>query len=393
MNVWMLGLTSLVTDISSEMVTSILPAYLIFARGISPSAFGVLDGLHQGGASLARLLSGLIADRLRRYKEVAAIGYLASTLSRVGLLLAGAAPAWLMSAILLDRVGKGVRTSPRDALISLSAPPGGLATAFGVHRTLDTVGATLGPLVAFGILWFTQRDYEAVLVVSVAVALIGLAVLLTFVTNPPHPETTAPTCSPSDDTAQAMLRQNRPFRALAACSWILGAVTLSDSLIYLALQRQTGLQPIYLPLLYVVTPAAYACAAAPVGLLADRIGRNWVLMGGHMALALLYAVLLLPAPAWVTGAGVIGLLGLYYAATDGVLPALGSVTLPRASRATGLSVIGTAQDMGRLTASLGFGWLWSRGSMTSAVAVYLAALLVALLTLWPTVRRLGSHSE
>ncbi len=389
----MLGLTSLVTDISSEMVTSILPAYLIFVRGISPSTFGVVDGLYQGGASIARLLSGLVTDRLRRYKEVAAIGYLASALSRVALLLAGAAPAWLVSAILLDRVGKGVRTAPRDALISLSAPRGRLGTAFGVHRTLDTVGATLGPLVAFGILWFTQRDFESVLVVSIAVALIGLAILLTFVTNPARPMTTAAASAPASITSQARLLANPPFRALATCSGFLGAVSLSDSVIYLALQRQTGLQAIYFPLLYVATPAVYAAAAGPVGRLADRIGRNWVLAGGHVALALLYAVLLLPAPAWATGTGVIALLGLYYAATDGVLPALGSGVLPPASRATGLSVIGTAQDMGRLVASLGFGWLWSRGSIDSAVAVYLAAILTALLMLLPTLRRLGSYSD
>ncbi len=389
----MLGLTSLVTDISSEMVTSILPAYLIFVRGVSPSTFGVVDGLYQGGASIARLLSGLVTDRVRRYKEVAAIGYLASALSRVGLLLAGAAPAWLVGAILLDRVGKGVRTAPRDALISLSAPAGRLGTAFGVHRTLDTVGATLGPLAAFGILWFTHRDFESVLVVSIAVALIGLAILVTFVRNPAPPRTTAATSTPVDSTSQARLLANPPFRALAACAGVLGAVTLSDSVIYLALQRQTGLQPVYFPLLYVATPAVYAVAAGPVGLLADRIGRNWVLTGGHVALALLYALLLLPAPVWVTGAGVIALLGFYYAATDGLLPALGSGALPPASRATGLSVIGTAQDMGRLMASLGFGWLWSRGSIDSAVAVYLAAILIALLMLLPALRRLGSHSD
>ncbi len=389
----MLGLTSLVTDISSEMVTSILPAYLIFARGISPTTFGVLDGLYQGGASVARLLSGLVTDRLRRYREVAAIGYVASALSKVGLLLAGAAPAWLVSAILLDRVGKGVRTAPRDALISLSAPRGGLGTAFGVHRTLDTAGATLGPLVAFGILWFTQRDYESVLVVSVAVALIGLAVLLTFVKNPARPDAAASAPALPEVASRAPLRDNRPFRALAVCAGILGAVTLSDSIIYLALQRQTGLQPLYFPLLYVATPAVYAVAAGPVGLLADRVGRNWVLTGGHAALALLYALLLLPASAWVTGVCVIALLGLYYAATDGVLPALASATLPPAARATGLSVIGTAQDVGRLAASLGFGWLWSAGSMHGAVAAYLAALFVALLVLLPMLKRLGSHTE
>ena len=148
-----LGLTSLLTDISSEMVTSILPLYLVLTLGLTPLQFGFIDGLSQAVAAFARLGSGLLADRWRNHRAVAAAGYGLSALSRLLLLAAGGAWGLLSSAIVLDRIGKGIRTSPRDALISLSSAPERLGLAFGVHRALDTIGALLGPLLAFAILW------------------------------------------------------------------------------------------------------------------------------------------------------------------------------------------------------------------------------------------------
>src|SRR5918911_2663138 len=152
-NVVSLGLTSLFTDISSEMVSTVLPLYLVFFLRFTPLQFGMLDGLYQGGAALIRLVGGLAADRSQRYKEVAGLGYGLSALSKVGLLLGAAGgPGLLAGALFVDRTGKGIRTAPRDALISLSSRPEQLGTSFAVHRALDTCGAMLGPLVAFGLL-------------------------------------------------------------------------------------------------------------------------------------------------------------------------------------------------------------------------------------------------
>ena len=136
-NVWFLGVTSLLTDVSSEMVTSVLPAYLVLHLGLSPLAFGALDGLYNGITVLVRWGSGAVADRWLRHKEIAAIGYSISALSRLGLLAAGPLSSGLAIAISSDRIGKGIRTAPRDALISLSEPPSRLGYAFGVHRALD----------------------------------------------------------------------------------------------------------------------------------------------------------------------------------------------------------------------------------------------------------------
>jgi nitrate/nitrite transporter NarK len=157
-NVWLLGFTSLVTDMSAEMVASVLPMYLMFHLQLSPAAVGLVEGLHQGGASIARVASGLLADNFRRYKEVAVVGYLTSALCRIGLLLVGSSTGGIAAITLIDRAGKGTRTPARDALISLSAPARGLGAAFGVHRALDTIGAMLGPVLAVALLrWAPAR--------------------------------------------------------------------------------------------------------------------------------------------------------------------------------------------------------------------------------------------
>src|SRR3712207_2326191 len=197
--VLLLGLTSLFTDISAEMVATVLPLYLVFVLGLTPLQFGLLDGLYQGASALVRLGSGFIADRWRRHKEVAALGYGLSAASKLGFLAAGASVGAIGAVVLADRTGKGIRTAPRDALISLSTPRSGLAAAFGVHRALDTTGAMLGPLLAFGLLALAPLAFDAIFVVSFLFALVGLAILLLFVENRPVP---AP--APPDTPAQAV---------------------------------------------------------------------------------------------------------------------------------------------------------------------------------------------
>ena len=159
--VFLLGLTSLFTDISSEMVATILPLYLVYTLGFTPLQFGFIDGLYQGASALVRIASGLVGDRWQRHKEVAVLGYGLSAICKPAFLLVGAAWGGLVAVILVDRTGKGIRTAPRDALISLSTPREELATAFGVHRALDTVGAMLGPLLAFCAAGAPPRAFQA----------------------------------------------------------------------------------------------------------------------------------------------------------------------------------------------------------------------------------------
>ena len=181
--VLLLGVVSMLTDISSEMVTTILPIYLIYTLGMSPLQFGVIDGIQQGASSLVRVASGFTADKFGKYKEVAALGYGISAFCRIGLLVVGRSWALIGATIFADRTGKGIRTAPRDALISLSTPEEDLGMAFGVHRALDTTGAMIGPLVAFTVLFVAPQGYHAIFMISFCFAIVGLAVLLLFVEN------------------------------------------------------------------------------------------------------------------------------------------------------------------------------------------------------------------
>lgn len=374
-----LGLTSLFTDISAEMVSTILPLYLVFGLQLSPLAFGVIDGLYLGAAALVRVFAGVWADRSRRLKEIAVAGYALSAVSRVGLLVVGNVWPALVGVVLIDRLGKGIRTAPRDAMISFSSPKEELATAFGVHRALDTAGAMLGPLLAFGLLALTPGAYDAVFVVSLCAALIGLSILVLFVQNQPISR------DDTDDRQAVSLREaaglvRAPgFGTLLAIGGALSLATMSDGFLYLTLQRRLDFNIGFFPLLYVATAFIFMLLAVPVGRLADRVGRGAVFVGGYALLLLAYVALLLPWEGTAQVVVYLVLLGTYYAATDGVLMALASAVLPEALRTSGLALLTTATSLARLVASVLFGLLWTWRGVEIAVAAFAIGLAVAMI--------------
>ena len=373
-NVLLLGLVSFFTDISAEMVATILPLFLIYSVGLTPFAFGVIDGIYQGGTAVARLAGGFVADRTRRHKEVAAAGYAISAVSKLALLATG---TWgsVAGVIAVDRAGKGLRTAPRDALISLSSRPESLGQSFGVHRALDTAGAMLGPLVAFALLALMVDPFEAVFVLSFLLAVVGLAILVLFVRNTPvaRPGGTRLTLR----KAGAILKV-RPFRSLVGVGTLLGLVTVSDGFMYLALEQRDVIPIAAFPLLYVGTALTYMVLAVPVGRLADSIGRRRVFLGGYVLLLGAYALLLVDLPGALTVTLVLLLFGAYYAATDGVLPALASTTIAPDTRATGLAVLATGTGTARLVASLAVGAVWTWAGLDEAFLLFAALLAVAL---------------
>ena len=217
--VWALGFTSLFTDVSSEMVATVLPVYLVLYLGLTPFQFGIVDGLYHGATALLRLASGVAVDRAGRAKEIALAGYGASAVSRLALLAAGASWPIIAGVVAFDRAAKGARAVPRDVLISLSSRPDGLATAFGVHRALDSAGAMLGPLVALGILAALPNAFDVVFVASFSVAVIGLGVLLLFVTNaePPRaPDAGAPLRHAARRGSRSRVVRSTPRRSTGA---------------------------------------------------------------------------------------------------------------------------------------------------------------------------------
>jgi MFS family permease len=372
----LLGLTSLFTDISSEMVATVLPLYLVYVGGFSPLAFGIVDGIYNGATALVGLASGFIGDRWRRHKEVAATGYGLSALCKLLLAAVGTSLSAIGATVLLDRAGKGIRTAPRDAMISMSTPKEDLGAAFGVHRAMDTTGAMLGPLVAFGLLALAPLAFTSLFVVSFVVAIVGLAVLVLFVQPRQAADAQPASERPSLKRAFGLVRLPR-YRALLLAGGALSLATASDAFVFLNLQEKLDLQTSVFPLLFVGSAMTFMLLAAPIGRLADRIGRGRVLLGGYGLLLAVYAVLLTPLSGWPLLVVTLGLLGTYYAATDGVLMAMGSAVVPESVRGSGLALLRTTTSTARLVASILFGGLWTLWGIEAAMACFAGGLLVA----------------
>ncbi|WP_327003309.1 MFS transporter [Dactylosporangium sp. NBC_01737] len=406
-NVVALGTVSLITDVSAEMVTAVLPLYLVLGLHVSPLAYGVVDGVYTGATALLRLVGGFVADRIRSRKLVAGIGYTLSAVAKLGLLLAGRSMTAIGAVIAVDRLGKGVRTAPRDALITASTPPEELGRAFGVHRTMDGIGAFLGPLVALAVLAAAGESYDAVFVTSFCVAALAVVVLVLFVRERPAGGSERPAGGserpaggserpaggserpgdgsdrPAGEPAEtpkvtaaeaAGLLRAAPVRRLVAAACLLGLATIGDGFVYLMLQRREDLSLVWFPLLAVGTSLAYLLLATPLGLLADRIGRLPVILGGYVALGLAYALLFGPlggAPLLVL---TLALHGLFYAATDGVLVAFAGPVLPARLRTTGIALIQTGQALAYLVSSVLFGLAWQAWGPEAASRVAAAVV-------------------
>jgi MFS family permease len=385
-----LGIVSMLTDISSESVAAILPLYITGVIGLSTVSYGFIDGMYQGISAFVRIAGGWAADRGDQPKWIAFFGYGVSAVARVGLLFASGFGS-LVGVLAVDRLGKGVRTAPRDALITASSAPENLGHSFGVHRMLDTVGAAVGPLLAFVILFFIPDGYSTIFVVSLAFAILGVVILGLLVPNtrPRAARASAATEDGSDGTiAEAEARPAARFRwrqladprlrRLLLCAGLLGILTIGDGFIYLVLQSRGAFAAAWFPLLYVGTNVAFLLLAIPFGRLSDRFGRGRIFIIGHLALLAAYICAALP----VTGAPItilcLVLLGTFYAATDGILAALAAQCAPVDARASGIAAAQTVVALTRLVASTGFGLLWFTLGREEAMIVAAAALAVVI---------------
>ncbi|AWB91417.1 MFS transporter [Aeromicrobium chenweiae] len=385
-----LGLVSLLTDISSESVAAILPLYLTTVLGLSPVAYGFLDGLYQGASALVRIASGWAADRGGHPKWVAFLGYGLSAVSRVGLLVASGFAA-VTAVVAVDRVGKGIRTAPRDAMIAASTPPSHLGRAFAVHRTLDTIGAVAGPFIAFAILWAVPDGYTTVMIVSLAFALVGLALLGLLVPDQrlvPRPLT---------DRAGTTFRWRQVcdprMRKLLVAAGALGLLTVGDGFVYLALLDRGDFAATWFALLYVGTNLAYLAMAVPLGRVADRVGRTRVLTAGHLALLMTYVCAALPLGGVVVVVVPLLLLGTFYAATDGVLAAVAGRLAAPEVRASGIACAQTVVAVARLVASTGFGLLWFAIGPHAALLTVAGLLLVVVVVTYAWIKDLDAPAR
>ncbi|MBB5872422.1 MFS family permease [Allocatelliglobosispora scoriae] len=368
-----LGIVSLVTDASAEMVTAILPLYLVYGLGLGYLQLGLLDGLYTGATALLRLGGGHLADRWGRPKAVAVAGYGISALTKLAFPLVGASAAGIGATIAADRVGKGIRTAPRDAMITAATPPETLGRAFGVHRALDTAGALIGPLIAFALITLVAGGYDTVFVTSFCLGAIAVLILIFFV-DVPGARPAVPIAV--REGVRLLLRPE--LRRICLAAGLLGLLTVGDMFLFLAVQRSAGLPSELLPLLPLGTALTFMVAAIPVGRLADRLGRRRVFLAGHALLIGAYGFVAVGGAGWWVAGAALLLHGIFYAATDGVLMAQAGPLLPAELRASGLAVVQTVQALARSLGAVGFGFAAQAFALTWAFTGYAVALAAAL---------------
>lgn len=372
--VWVLGFVSLLTDISSEMIHSVLPLFLVSTLGASLLTVGWIEGIAESTASVLKVFSGALSDYLGQRKGLAVAGYGLSTLVKPLFALA-TSPVWVLMARFGDRVGKGIRVAPRDALVADSTPIANRGAAYGLRQSLDTIGAFTGPLVAFMLMSLSGQNFRLVFWLALLPGILAVALLAGGVQEP------RTRVSPS---------QSNPLRWAALQSlgkgyWLLVVVALlfnlgNSSDVFLLLQaQQVGISPSLVPLSFVVMNITYSLSAYPVGLLSDRIGRLGLLVGGFSVYALTYlgfAFVYAPEQVW----GLFALYGLQQGMSQGVLLALVADRVPSNLRGTAFGLINLASGVSLLPASLLAGILWQTISPKATfIAGSIFALVAALL--------------
>jgi MFS family permease len=372
-----LGVVSLLTDISSESVAAILPLYLTGVLGLSTIAYGFIDGIYQGISAIVRIGGGWVADRTDRPKWVAFAGYGISALARVWLIFASGF-ASVVAVVTIDRLGKGIRTAPRDAMITAASDPAILGRSFGVHRMLDTIGAAVGPLLAFLILLLIPTGYSTIFVLSAACALLGVLMLGVLVPG----RIRRPGLRTAETAPQPVFRWRNltepRLRRVLVVAGVFGICTVGDGFLYLVLQTNSGFAAAWFPLLYVGTNVIFLALAVPLGRLADRFGRSRVFVLGHGALLVAYLCALAPIDGVPQTLVCLVLLGAFYAATDGVLAALAAGVAPTGGTASGLAAAQTVVALARFAASTTFGILWFAWGAGVALIIFAGLLAIAI---------------
>jgi MFS family permease len=351
--VWALGLVSLLMDISSEMIHALLPVYLVTVLGISALAVGVIEGIAEATAAVVKVFSGAASDWLGKRKGLAVLGYGLAAVTKPVFPLATSV-GWFIAARFVDRIGKGIRGAPRDALVADLSPQHLRGASFGLRQSLDTVGAFVGPLLAIVLMWATASNFQLVFWVAVVPAFLAVGMLMVWVSEPDRPVGLRAVKWP--------LRPTELARLGSAYWWVVliaGIFTLARfSEAFLVLRAQSlGLPVMLVPVVLVIMNIAYAGAAYPAGAWSDGGGRRGVLITGLAMLVLADLVLAAASGIATLLLGVV-LWGLHMGFTQGLLAALVADTVPAELRGTAFGMFNLVSGLALLAASIIAGALW-----------------------------------
>lgn len=380
--VWALGFVSMFMDISSEMIHALLPIYLVTVLGASTLTVGVIEGIAEAAASITKIFSGALSDWLGKRKLLAAVGYGLAAFTKPVFPLAGSVD-WLVAARFIDRIGKGIRGAPRDALVADIAPPELRGASFGLRQSLDTVGAFIGPLAAIWLMALTSDNFHVVFWVAVVPAFIAFGLMVFGVEEPAHRK--------ADGKPPLRLRDAKrlgnAFWLVVGIASVLTLARFSEAFLVLRAQN-VGMAVAWVPLILVVMNVVYALAAYPAGALSDRLGRYGVLAIGIGFLIVADVILAWGATIPFVLLGVV-FWGLHMGFTQGLLATLVADTAPAELRGTAFGLFNLAGGIVMLAASVIAGGLWDAYGPAATFQAGAAFTSVALAGLLVVKRRVG----
>ncbi len=376
-NVFFTGLVSFFMDVSSEMIYPLVPLFLANVLGVNKSMIGLIEGIAESTASLLKVFSGWLSDRIGQRKNLMLAGYTISTLSRPIIALAG---SWhqVLTSRFVDRLGKGIRTAPRDAIIADSTDTTHLARAFSFHRSMDTMGAVIGPAIAILMLKLHSNNYKMVFWYSMIPGVIAILVIVAFI---------------KEKKRSKLATANRPKFNLKDFDWkvkffiliaTLFALGNSSDAFLILRAEQIGIPTVMIPAVYLMFNLVYSLSAIPAGIVADKFGKKRIILLGFVLFAFLYygfAVAKSSTAIWVLFA----IYGVFMALTEGIQKAFLATIIPPDFKATAFGVYATAVGLATLPASVIGGLLWDRvspattfyfGTVTATISAILFIILI-----------------
>lgn len=367
-NVVITGLVSFFMDMSSEMVYPLVPLFLADILGVDKAIIGLIEGIAESTASILKVFSGWLSDRIGSRKWLMAAGYALAVLSRPIIALSQSW-RWILTSRFIDRLGKGVRTAPRDAILAESTETAYLARAFSLHRSMDTMGAVTGPLAAFFMLGVFQNNYRLVFWASMIPGVVAVLLIIFFITERKKAKTPA-----AERPCLTLRHFNWRFRLFMVIAAIFALGNSSDAFLILKAQ-QAGIKPALIPIVYLIFNLLYALSAIPAGITADRFGKKRIILLGFILFAVVYYGFAVAGDAraiWLLFA----LYGIFMGLTEGVQKAYLATIIPQDFKATAFGVYNTVVGLAMLPASVIGGWLWDH--VSSSATFYFGSVMASL---------------